>query len=154
MGLFGGEKITLMLEKYNYTPGETIKGTVTLKLKKPTKARKLEIAFIGEKIQQSTGMGVGPTAKRGHGSDHTYLYHFNMPLAGEGEYQEGSWPFELVIPPDVKQQAQTQGPGAKVGTAISALQAVSGVISRIDWYVYAKLWSNFHLQTSCHYRYW
>jgi len=48
--LFGGEKITLMLEKYNYTTSETIKGTVTLKLKKPTKARKFEVAFIGNKI--------------------------------------------------------------------------------------------------------
>jgi hypothetical protein len=30
MGLFGGEKITLMLEKNNYAPGETIKGIVIL----------------------------------------------------------------------------------------------------------------------------
>lgn len=42
MGLFGREKITLMLKKYNYTPGETIKGTVTLKLKNQQKQENLK----------------------------------------------------------------------------------------------------------------
>lgn len=137
MGLFGGEKITLMLDKYNYTPGETIKGKVTLKLKKPTKARKFEVAFIGEKIERQTGMGVGPTAKRGSQYRRTPIYHFKMPLGGEGEYQHGEYPFEITIPPDVKQSAAQ--PEGKVGTAVTALKAISGVTSRIDWYVYAKL---------------
>jgi len=137
MGLFGGEKITLMLEKYNYTPGETIKGTVTLKLKKPTKARKFEVAFVGEKVERQTGMGVGPTAKSGRQSQRTYLYHFKMPLGGEGEYQTGEYPFEIKIPEDVKQAEQKLE--GKVGTAVSALKAVSGIVARVDWYVYAKL---------------
>lgn len=137
MGLFGGEKITLMLEKYNYTPGETIKGTVTLKLKKPTKARKFEVAFIGEKIERQTGMGVGPTAKKGSQTKHTYIYQFKMPLGEEGEYQTGEYPFEIKIPEDVKQAEQKLE--GKVGTTITALKAVSGVVSRIDWYVHANL---------------
>ena len=137
MGLFGGEKITLMLEKYNYTPGETIKGTITLKLKKPTKARKFEVSFAGEKIERQTGMGVGPTAKRGSQTRRTFIYHFKMPLGGEGEYQTGEYPFEIKIPEDVKQAKQKLE--GKVGTAVSALKAVSGVTSRIDWYVYANL---------------
>jgi hypothetical protein len=33
MGLFGKEKITLTLEKYDFKPGESIKGTVNLNLK-------------------------------------------------------------------------------------------------------------------------
>ena len=137
MGLFGGEKITLMLEKYNYAPGETIKGTVTLKLKKPTKARKFEVAFVGEKVERQTGMGIGPTSHDKRQTQRTYLYHFKMPLGGEGEYQQGEYPFEITIPSDVKQSAAQ--PEGKVGTAVSALKAISGVTSRIDWYVYAKL---------------
>lgn len=137
MGLFGGEKITLMLEKYNYTPGETIKGTVTLKLKKPTKARKFEVTFIGEKIERQTGMGIGPTAKRGSQYRRTPIYHFKMPLGGEGDYQTGEYPFEIKIPEDVKQGEQKLE--GKVGTAVSALKAVSGIVARVDWYVYAKL---------------
>ena len=137
MGLFGGEKITVMMEKYNYNPGETIKGTVTLKFKKPTKARKFEVAFIGEKIERQTGMGVGPTASKGSQSKHINIYNFKMPLDGEGEYQTGEYPFEIKIPEDVKQAEQKLE--GKVGTALSALKAVSGIVSRIDWYVYVKL---------------
>jgi hypothetical protein len=137
MGLFGGEKITLMLEKYNYAPGETIKGTVTLKLKKPTKARKFEVEFAGVKEERQTGMGIGPTSSDRRQRQRVYLYRFKMPLGGEGEYQQGEYPFEITIPPDVKQSAaQAEG---KLGTAVSALKAVSGIHSRIDWYVHAKL---------------
>ena len=89
MGFFSGEKITLMLEKYNYAPGETIKGTIILKLKKPTKAKKFEVAFVGEKVERQTGMGVGSTAKSGHQQQHVYLYHFKMPRGGERDYQQG-----------------------------------------------------------------
>lgn len=137
MGLFGGEKITLMLEKYNYTPGETIKGTVTLKLKKLTKARKFEVSFVGEKIERQTGMGIGPTAKKGSQYRRTPLYHFKMPLGGEEEYQKGEYPFEIKIPEDVK-QAERKLEG-KAGTAVSALKTISGIVTRVDWYVYAKL---------------
>jgi hypothetical protein len=137
MGLFGGEKITLQLEKYDYAPGDTIKGTVTLNLKKPTNARKLEVAFIGEKIERQTGMGVGPTAKDRRKNHHSYIYHFEMPLSGEGDYQKGEYPFEIKIPPDVRQAEQKLE--GKVGTAVSALKAISGVYSRVDWYVKAQL---------------
>jgi hypothetical protein len=137
MALFGKEKITLMLEKYNYSPGDTIKGTVTLKLKKPTKARKLEVAFIGERVERQTGMGVGPTSSSRRSSSRTYIYNFEMPLDGEKEYLEGEYPFEIKIPPDVRQAEQKLE--GKVGTAVTALKTVSGIYSRIDWYVKAQL---------------
>ena len=143
MGLFGGEKITLTLEKYDYMPGDTIKGVVNLNLKKPINARKLEVAFIGEKIERSTGMGIGPTAKSKSAGGKMYIYNFKMPLGGEGTYQTGQYPFEIKIPADIKQsQQQIEG---KVGTAISALKAISGVISRVDWYVLAELDVPVHL---------
>ena len=47
MGLFGAPKITLMLEKYNFNPGEIAKGNITINLKKPTYARKLQVSLIG-----------------------------------------------------------------------------------------------------------
>jgi len=137
MGLFGGEKITLALDKYNYAPGETIKGSVTLKLKKPTKARKFEIEFAGVVVERQTGIGVGPTASNNRQTKKTYIYHFKMPLGGEGEYQQGEYPFEIKIPEDVKQGAAT--PDGKVGTAVSALKAISGIHRRVDWYVRAEL---------------
>jgi len=60
-----------------------------------------------------------------------------MPLGGEDEYQHGKYPFEIVIPSDVKQTA-TQAEG-KLGITITALKAISGATSRIDWYITANL---------------
>ena len=137
MGLFSGEKITLTLQKYDYHPGEKITGVVNLKLKKPTKARKLEVEFIGKQIDTSTGMGIGPTAHKGAGKQARVIYRFNMPLSGEQEYLEGTYPFEIKIPENILQG--TQSLEGKVGTAITALKAISGVYSRVEWYVEAQL---------------
>ena len=72
-------------------------------MKKPTKARKFEVAFVGEKVERQTGIGVGSTAKSERQKQHVYLYHFKMPHGGEGDYQQDEYPFEITIPPDVKQ---------------------------------------------------
>jgi len=82
-------------------------------------------------------MGIGPTAKRGSHYRRTPIYHFKIPSGGEGDYQRGEHPFEMKIPEDVEQREQKLE--GKVGTAVSALKAVSGIVARVDWYVYAKL---------------
>jgi hypothetical protein len=60
-----------------------------------------------------------------------------MPLGGEGDYQQGENPFEIKIPEDVKQAEQKLE--GKVETAVAALKAISGVVSRVDWYVQPQL---------------
>ena len=113
MGLFGKEKITLMLEKYDYKPGEKIKGTVKLNLKKPTNARKLEVSLMGRRIDKQTSMAVGPMimsgGRRGHQSSthYTTVYDFKMPLDVEKDYQTGEYPFEIKIPADILQNNPT-----------------------------------------------
>lgn len=141
MGLFGPDKITLNLEKYNYTPGETIKGTIKLNLKKPTLARKLEIAFIGRRIDRKSSASVIGTASGGrhHHSSTTYttVYEFKMPVAGEKEYQKEEYPFEIKIPSDILQNNPTLE--GKLGQAATALRMLAGVSSRIEWFVKAQL---------------
>ena len=143
MGLFGKEKITLMLEKYDYRPGETIKGTVTLNLKKPTAARKLEVALIGRKISKQSNMAVGPMVmgggKRGHHSSTQYqtVYNFSIPLGGDMEYHQGEYPFEIKIPSDILQNNPTLE--GKLGQAATAVKLLAGVSSRIDWIVKTQL---------------
>jgi hypothetical protein len=139
MGLFGREKITLTLEKYNYTPGETIKGTVKLNLKKPIQARKLEVAFIGQKMEKRSSASVAGMAggSRGSSTSYTTVFDFKMPLSGEKEYQNEEVPFEIKIPGDLLQNNPTlQG---KLGQAATAVRVLAGVSSRIDWMVKAQL---------------
>ncbi|HUS99073.1 MAG TPA: hypothetical protein VMY59_01995 [Candidatus Thermoplasmatota archaeon] len=137
MGLFNKEKITLTLEKYNYNPGDTIKGTVKLSLKKPTQARKLEVSFIGTKTEKQTGMGIGPTASNNRQTRTIKVYDFTIPLDGKKNYQEEEYPFEIKIPDDIHQADQKLD--GKIGTAVNALKAISGVYSRVDWYVHTQL---------------
>ena len=143
MGLFGGEKITLELEKYNYTPGEIIKGKVKLNLKKPLNGRKLEIAFIGRQIQKQSSASVAGLATMASGNrahsktDYTTIFNFKMPLSGEKEYHKEEYPFEIKIPENILQEgAKLEG---KAATAATALKVLGGVSTRTDWFVKTEL---------------
>ena len=140
MGLFSGEKMTLMLEKYDYKPGDVIKGTVTLRLKKPMHARKLDVGLIGRKIEHQGGgirIGSGGT-KHTSSTNYQTVYDFHIPLGSEQDYLEGSFPFEIRVPVDI---LQTQGPQleGKAAAAVNVLKALGGVSSRIEWIVIARL---------------
>jgi hypothetical protein len=135
MGLFGKEKITLALEKYDYVPGDKIKGRVTLSLKKPTNARKLEVSFIGRKITHQSN--VGSRNRSGSSTQYQTVYSFSMPLDGEKEYHTGDYPFEIKIPDNIFQSNPNLD--GKLGSAVRALQMLGGTSSRIDWIVKAQL---------------
>jgi len=136
MGLFGGEKITLTLEKYNFKPGEMIKGNVKLNLKKPVKARKIEVSFIGSRKEQ----------RRDSKGTHTAIvkvFNFTQPLGGEKEYQNESFDFEIKIPSDIIQQTKTMHEGqldGALGKAVAIGAALAGQrVYPIEWKVKAKL---------------
>jgi len=141
MGLFGPDKIVLNLEKYNYTPGETIKGNIKLNLKKPVQARKLEIAFIGRRVDKQTSAsiaGMASGSRHHHSStNYTTVFDFKMPVAGEKEYQNDEYPFEIKIPSDILQGNPTLE--GKFGQAATAIRMIAGTSSRIDWFVKAEL---------------
>ena len=80
MGLFGPDKITLVLERFNYKPGEVIKGSVKLNLKKPTNARKLEVGLFGERKERTRGHDGRTTVRT------VNIFDFKVPLGAEGVY--------------------------------------------------------------------
>jgi len=137
MGLFGKEKITMTLEKYNFAPGDSIKGTVTLSLKKPIKARKMEVSFLGtrkERCRDSRGRQTYRT---------TEVFDFTMPLGPEKDYQNETFNFEIKIPNDVLQQTRppaTPELDGTLGKVVAVGAALSG--SRyypVEWMVRAQL---------------
>jgi hypothetical protein len=134
MGLFGPEKIVLQLEKYDYKPGETIKGIVKLQLNKPMNAHKLDVGFIGRKIQQQSSIRGGHYQKS---TGYSTVYDFYIPLGGEQDYLKGEFPFEIKIPPNI---LETESPlQGNVATAVNVLKTLSGVSSRIEWMVVTRL---------------
>ena len=141
IGLFGKDKMSLFLDKYDYKPGEKIKGTIKLDLKKPIQARKLEVSFIGRRVDKQSSASIAGMASgsRGHQSrtSYTNIFEFSMPIDGEKDYKDQEYPFEIKIPDDILENNPTiEG---KLGQASSALKMIAGVSSRIDWIVNVQL---------------
>jgi len=133
MGLFGAPKISLTLEKYNFTPGELAKGTIKLNLKKPTYARKLQVSLMGVR-----------KVRRGNNWQWQKVYDFDMPVSGEKDYQQEQIPFELKIPPDIldartSQQAIQDSLEDKLGAAGKFISAVSVGTGKTEWKIRAQL---------------
>jgi len=132
--MFGRGRIDISIPKTGYAAGDTICGTVTLKLNKPTRARKMTLSLIGEYITAVTARVIGPVpAARPKGgllwtrgqmlqSDETRkvapIHHykksaktvrlsgFEEQLAGEMEYSQSSeHHFEIKITTDMPTSA-------------------------------------------------
>ena len=134
MGLFGPEKMILTLENFNFYPGEKIKGTVNINLKKPMKARKLEVGLYGERRERHRGSD---------GKTHTKVvtvYDFVIPLGQEGEYQKGDYDFEIPIPDDILMIGARQRPQGALGAVTDIASALGGHREYpIEWFVKSQL---------------
>lgn len=135
---FGKGSLELSLKKHNFSPGDTIRGKVSLKLKKVIKAKKLAVVFAGKKriIQSSISFRRG-SRRRSTRTKTVYVHKFELKLDGKKEYSKGEYSFEIAIPNDILQRALRMK-GA-LGTAIKAIQLMEGAVSRIEWYVEAYL---------------
>lgn len=138
---FGKGKIEIVLEKYNYKPGETIRGKLFLKLNKPQKARELRVEFYGLlDTVSNTRVRVGPAYRSSYGSG-TYrdrsticVYSFKMPLDTEKEYTSGEYEFEIGIPEDLLRRSAP--PQDALGTTLqAAAYLLSGAVTVPRWYV-------------------
>ncbi|MCW1296386.1 MAG: hypothetical protein OH319_01760 [Candidatus Parvarchaeota archaeon] len=128
----GESPIDVVVEKYNYSPGETIKGKVILKLKKPTKAKQLKVALIGEKMlkeMQVTSASIKSKERKRE------IYRFEIPLDREKEYLTGEYTFEIKIPSNLMQTL----PEGAAGEIIKTIQILAGSESITRWYVKAYL---------------
>src|SRR5512136_2070414 len=139
MGLFGPDKITVTLDKYQYKPGDIIKGSVGLNLRKPIRARKLVVSLLGK---------VKTTHRDSNGHMHTedvVVYDFTIPLDGENDYLSEMYKFEIKIQSDLLQmhsssQQIQQMLQAKLGTVGAILgQIVTGGQSPVRWMVHTQL---------------
>ncbi len=135
--MIGKGKIEISLPKARFNPGEDISGIATLTLKKPTKARKFTVSFIGDqKITQRLGTD--------RSTRHVRIYEFEHQLDGEREYTEGTYQFDIKIPEDILEQekaAQLPEAEGKLGTALKVAEsfAAMAVTKRTYWFLMARL---------------
>jgi hypothetical protein len=147
LSFFKKNQIDVKLEKYAYTPGETIKGSVGLKLKRPLPAKKLMVGLIGLRIVHQGNIAVGPVRVGNQGSQtQVYtIYHFEIPLDEEAVYYHELYPFGIQIPPDILQSAQQNfnstltGLGKTFAEIARVMDELSMTGSRVEWSVEARL---------------
>jgi hypothetical protein len=138
----GAGKIEIILEKYNFSPGEVIKGKVSLELKKPSLAKKLKITLAGVRI---TNQPVNrPNRPPSTETRKDFIHHFELILDGEKEYSKGEYPFEIKIPDNILgvsslPKEPTEGVLGVVLKTAETLSKMSGATSRIEWYLEADL---------------
>jgi hypothetical protein len=131
-------KIDIVLEKFSFSPGETIKGKVLIDLKKPTRARQLKIGFYGLRIikERITDARGNPTIR----TRREFIHKFEIPLDGEKEYQKGEYQFEIKIPQDINvEKKPKEGILGTIFKAAEVLSQASGMTSRTEWYLEAVL---------------
>jgi hypothetical protein len=149
--MFGKGKINITIQKSHYAPGDIISGSVSLVLRKPVKAREVNISLIGEHKTTQTTPGVGgPMGGGGMAMSTTTktvrIYDFKQQLDSEKEYSDrGEYRFEIKIPADtLSMRPQISEVEGKLGQVLKAAQtaaAMTGAIpfQRIKWYLLAKL---------------
>src|SRR3989338_8538345 len=94
----GKGSIEIQLEKYNFSPGETINGKVFLKIKKQEKAKAVIIRLIGE--QKSSNFST--VQKTNVKTRKQYIYDFKQQLDSEKEYSgEFNYNFQIKIPQNI-----------------------------------------------------
>ena len=132
MKLFESDEMALKLEKDYFKPGDTIKGIINLSLKKPIRARKLNVALIG-KVK---------TTYQDQTKDET-VYEYILELDGQKEYQIQQYPFEIKIQQDI---LEAKSPGQELAMGLrNALGVIGSFIDEVAplpkprWFVKANL---------------
>ncbi len=140
-------KMNITIPRTNYSPGDTITGSVVLTLKKPVKARELCISLIGEqRVTRTRRRGRSGNRRVSTTTQRTRIYDFKQQLDTEKEYTRGGeYDFEIKIPADLlNTQSQEQVPGGTLGQGLKIARtaaSMAGVLPRshIKWYLSAKL---------------
>lgn len=120
--------IDVQLPKVDYAFGETVEGTLVLRLKKSVKARGLCIQLVGE-CRQTRLMG-GRRSTRVE-----KVYDFKLNLDNEKTFAAGeqSYSFKLKLPKNSADAATAEG---VTGTLMKAAQMFSGTrTSLTKWYL-------------------
>lgn len=129
---FSRGDVLIQLPKYNYSPGEVITGTMTIKLKKPIHANSVNVRLLGEeKVTQRMG---GNTSTRTN-----IIFDFDQPLDGEKDYPPKTpltYNFQIQIPANIGQQPIEN---ETLKTVVGVAQALGGTRKIIKWTIIGRL---------------
>ena len=134
----GEGKVDIVLEKLNYSPGETIKGTVKLQLNSPKKAKELRVRFWGERNVRTTSRTFDSASHKSVERPTTrkdIVYEFKLTLDGEKEYTGGEYQFEIAVP-KIPEPPKLEGTAAML---VGIAESLGAAPSPVRWYMNAIL---------------
>ncbi|MEM3405784.1 MAG: hypothetical protein QW117_02305 [Candidatus Pacearchaeota archaeon] len=118
--------ITINLEKFQFKPGEEIKGQIFLNLKKPVKAEELVVGLAGKQ-----------RSRKGDDIDGYKVFEFFQRLDGEKIYTSTPEPynFSIMIPSNIISQVKDN-----LGrTILNVIGTLTGSFHLVRWYVVVRL---------------
>jgi len=129
-------KIQIVLDNYNFSPGDTISGKLNLKIKKPIQSKALTIRLIGEKIQSNN---INLNSRQGNypsnSTNYQRIFDFSEPIEGPKEFQpnqELNYDFKIKIPQNLIKSPQLTG-------VLGAIESLSMINTMVKWYLIADL---------------
>ena len=129
-------RVKIRISNYNYSPGDTINGTVMLSLKKPISSKFLNIALKG--VQRTTRPSRDSKGRSSTQTDYMDVFSFKQSLEDKKDYPIGEkeYSFKIKIPSNIIQKSINH---PLAGTLVSSMQMLSGTSSSIQWYLIAEL---------------
>ena len=126
-------KIEIQIDKFNFRPGETIEGTVALRIKKPVKAKGVKIQLVCERTQNLIASN--------RSRNKQIIFDIEQELDGEKEYEASEeslvYPFRIRIPKDLFKKPDF-GEGG-VGKMFNALGDIASALSNVKWTLIGRL---------------
>ena len=121
-------KIEITPEKYSYSSGETIKGKITFKLKKPVEASELNIRLLGERIDNDHS--------NKESSSKSTIFDFTQPIDGKKVYSasEQVYDFSIKTPKNIVTNIK-----GITGTLVKSAMILSSKSTMVKWYLIATL---------------
>ena len=121
-------KVDLMLDKVTFSPGETMTGKITLKLRNPLQAKAL---VVGLRATRTVRSGKSTTTKT--------LFDLPKTISGEQLYAQGETSYDLKyeIPQNVLNNAGVKTGNETIDTMMTAVSSFTQGV--IHWEVYTYL---------------
>lgn len=135
---FSKGKIDIKLENFDFFPGDVVKGTLVLDLKKAVKAKNLKVILLGrERVRRGAG-----SSSSGSSVQTETVFELDKMLDGEKEYQPSKPPqeysFELEVPTDIFEREAEVNKG-KLGKVFGAVSRMGEIRYGIKWYIRGRL---------------
>jgi hypothetical protein len=126
-------RIDIVLDKYNYAPGEEITGKVILRLKKPVEANQLKVGLKGKMETQNY------SSKKGTTTNEQDIYNFSYPIEGKKNFPMGDHEYTFKIKTPANVQPQTPEISGMLGNLVKVSQALSPQQRNIQWFIQVTL---------------